>query len=91
MEVSLLIFSIFALLLCMLTMLFRVVTAGTVGDRVLAANVFNACGVALIMTLGVLRGTQSFFIDVVLVYACVGLASAMGFVKFFTNGWGDRE
>ena len=69
----------------MSAMLYRVVVAENVCDKAISASVFNACGTALIMALGVLMDAQLFFIDVSLVYACVGLVSAVGLARFIMS------
>ncbi|WP_041651439.1 monovalent cation/H+ antiporter complex subunit F [Anaplasma centrale] len=83
-----LIFSIFVLIACMFAMLYKVITSGFIGDRMLAASAFNTYGVVLIAALGVLADAQEFFVDVSLVYACIGLVSAVGFAKFFASNRG---
>ncbi|SBO13898.1 putative monovalent cation/H+ antiporter subunit F [Anaplasma phagocytophilum] len=81
-------FSIFVLLACEAVMLFRIVSARSVYDRILAVNVFSTCVVMLMMLLGAMGGAVELFIDVSLMYACVGLVAAVGFARFFLyNGW----
>ncbi|ASI47797.1 MAG: monovalent cation/H+ antiporter complex subunit F [Anaplasma ovis] len=79
--------SIFVLVACMSAMLYKVIVSRLVGDRMLAASAFNTFGVVLITAFGVLTGNQAFFVDVSLVYACIGLVSAIGFSKFFASNW----
>ena len=76
-------FSVFILLACSAAMLFKVITASSVYERILALNVFNTCMVVSIVVLGFALNAVEFFIDVSLMYACVGLVAAVGFAKFF--------
>ena len=77
--------SVFVLVACMFVMLYKVITSGFVGDKILAASAFSTFGVLLIVAFGVLTDNQAFFVDVSLVYACIGLVSAIGFSKFFAS------
>ena len=77
-------FSVFVLLVCSAAMLFKVVTAGSVYDKILGLNVFSTCMVVSIVALGFALDAVEFFIDVSLMYACVGLVAAVAFAKFFS-------
>ncbi|MDB1135024.1 monovalent cation/H+ antiporter complex subunit F [Candidatus Anaplasma sp. TIGMIC] len=89
MGIELLTLAVFVLLVCKAAMLLRIVSASNVYDKMLAVSVFNTCIVITIMILGTIDGSAEFFIDVSLMYACVGLVASVGFAKFFLyGGWG---
>ncbi|QJC27398.1 cation:proton antiporter, subunit F [Anaplasma platys] len=84
------IYSVFVLLACCAAMVLGIVSVSSIYDRMLAVNVFNTCMVLAIVTLGVVMDSADFFIDVALVYACVGLVASVGFAKYFLyGGWGE--
>lgn len=84
------IYSVYVLLVCCAAMVLKIVGASGVYDRMLAVNVFNTCVVTAIMALGVVMGSIEFFIDIALVYACVGLVTSVGFARYFLyGGWGE--
>ena len=78
------IFSVFVLLMCSAALLFRVITASSIYDKILGLNIFNTCMVVAVMVLGFALDAVEFFIDVSLMYACVGLVAAVAFAKFFS-------
>lgn len=84
------IYSVYVLLACCVVVVLRIIGVSGIYDRLLAVNVFNTCMVVAIMALGIVMNSHEFFIDIALVYACVGLVASVGFARFFLyGGWGE--
>lgn len=65
--------------------LWRLVTAPTAADRVVALDTMAINIIALVVLLGISTGTGAFF-EVSLVIAMVGFVSSIAYARFFLRG-----
>lgn len=72
-----------AILLLMLTSLYRVVAGPTVIDRILGVNVIGTKTTVLIIIIGTLSGRVEMFIDISLAYALLNFITTIAAARFF--------
>jgi multicomponent Na+:H+ antiporter subunit F len=72
-----------ALLLLMLTALYRVIQGPTVIDRILGVNVIGIKTTVLIIIVGTLDGRVEMFIDIALAYALLNFITTIAAARFY--------
>ena len=68
------------LLLCIITGLYRILRGPTAADRMLAAQLFGTCGVAMMLLLAKGLG-QPVIEEIALVYGLLGVLAIVAFVQ----------
>jgi multicomponent Na+:H+ antiporter subunit F len=77
-------FTVFALIIAMFAMLWRVVKGKTDFDRILAANLFGTKTVGLIVVISLIFNDEM-LIDIAFVYALVNFITTIGFMRYFAG------
>lgn len=72
-----------ALLLLMLTVLYRVVRGPTVIDRIVGVNAIGTKTTILIILIGIIEGRVEMFVDIALTYALLNFIVSLAAARFF--------
>jgi len=72
-----------ALLLLVLTVLYRVITGPTAIDRIVGVNVIGTKTTIMIVLIGVLAGRVEMFVDIALTYALLNFITSLAAARFF--------
>lgn len=75
------------LLISVVLGLLRIIWGPTAADRMMAAQLFGTCGVAILLLLAHGLG-QSMIVDVALVFALLAVLSTVGFVR---RAWNEKD